>query len=338
MSPTIPQRRVFDADAHLVEAPFLVDSWKSAAGPPAPMAPGHYEHSRDRLARMDAQGIQCALLFPTLFQHIGLVGDVTASTTLARAYNDWAHDYASADATRLLPIGILPLQGIDASNVEVRRVAALGFRAVLVPPQLIDGRYVTSAHFDPLWKAIADAGLLASVHPPLAAVGNEMTSYAKVAATAGAWSGVGDALAAIAPAMDCNAFLMTFMSRGVLEKFPTLRIAFFHAGAAWLPLALEKTETAMWLCNQRDPVSLEPGQVFESRRNFVTFGAGDGSVRRMPDTFARLAAWGSHHPYPGTGSAADAIADLKRGGVPKATIAALMGGNAARVLQGVTAR
>jgi predicted TIM-barrel fold metal-dependent hydrolase len=286
------------------------------------------------LREMDRLGIAHALLFPTLFaEGLPLVADAMAATALARAYNTWVQDYAHADPARLIPVGVVPLQQVDAAVQEVRRLGKAGIRAVLVRPGFVGDRYITTAYYDPLWQALASEGLVACVHPSLAAIQSRHTSYAPVTMAVGAWAGLGSALAeTIAAPMDCNAFLMNFMSRGLLEKYPALRVGFFHAGAAWLPLVLEKTETGMWLCNQKDPVSLEPGRVFHSRENMVTFSARDGSVRRMPDEFAQTGTWGSQHPYPDVTTPREAIEELRAGNVPKDLLQQLMGGNAARVL------
>jgi len=139
-----------------------------------------------------------------------------------------------------------------------------------MPPTFVAEHYVTTAHFDRVWHPLAAEGLVAFVHPPIASLDRRPTSYGPITAAVGESLGLEDGVSrTIGPAMDCGAFLMTFMARGLFEKFPDLRVAFCHSGSAWLPLGLDKTETAMWLCNQRDPISLEPGQVFNNRDNLV---------------------------------------------------------------------
>src|SRR5262245_16702092 len=87
-----------------------------------PITPGAVDPTA-RLADMDAMGIDRALLFPTLFaEHFPLVENPDVAWALARAYNDWLLDFARADARRLVPVAVLPLQEPSFAVREVERV------------------------------------------------------------------------------------------------------------------------------------------------------------------------------------------------------------------------
>ena len=76
-----------------------------------------------QVSDMDALGINRVMLFPTWFVRLTLLRDPRTAVTLARAYNDWIDDYCSTDRHRLFPCGIVPLQTVEGSIVELRRVA-----------------------------------------------------------------------------------------------------------------------------------------------------------------------------------------------------------------------
>ena len=59
---------------------------------------------------------------PTWFVRLALLRDPRAAVILARAYNDWVHDYCAPDRRRLYPCAILPLQSVEGSVEELRRV------------------------------------------------------------------------------------------------------------------------------------------------------------------------------------------------------------------------
>jgi hypothetical protein len=63
-------------------------------------------------------------------------------------------------------------------------------------------------------------------------------------------------------------------------------------GAAWIPLALEKAETYLWLFSGIRDVSLEPKHVFFARPSLASFESWETPVARMPEVFGDLA-WGS---------------------------------------------
>ena len=105
-----------------------------------------------------------AMLFPTWFVRLALVRSAEAAAMLARAYNDWVLDYCAADRRRLFPCAVLPLQSVEASVAELRRVAKLGFKAAAVRPCFWNGRYPTLPEFDPLWREFEELGVVLAIH------------------------------------------------------------------------------------------------------------------------------------------------------------------------------
>ena len=287
-----------------------------------------------RLWDMDAMGVDQALLFPTLFaEYYPHVENPDVARALAQAYNDWVLDFCQAASERLHPVAVLPMQDVVFAVREARRVAAAGFRAATVRPVFFNERFPTSAYYWPLWQELEAQGIAVCAHPSAGPAAQELDANAPFVERVTANLNLGHPVAEfVAPAMDNATFLIAIMAEGLMEKFPSLRMLFAHSGVAWLPVALEKAETYLWLSHQEHPVSLNPEGVFHHRRNLITFPATDGSVRRMPDVFEQAGAWGSRYPGHDTSTAWDAARDLEEGGVPAPTIEKLMGANAARVL------
>jgi predicted TIM-barrel fold metal-dependent hydrolase len=287
-----------------------------------------------RLRDMDAMGIDQALLLPTLFaEYHPVVKDAELAAALASAYNRWARDFAAAAPARLFPAAVLALQDVERAIAELRRAAAQGFRAALVRPVFVNGRLPGDSHYDRLWSELEALEVAAVVHPSPGLAAPELDANAPFLERVARVADPGHPIAGLlAPAMDNAAFLVSILASGLLERFPRLRLLFAHSGVSWLTLALEKAETYLWLSHQERPVSLEPERLFERRATAVTFRAGDGCVRRMPEVLAPVAAFGSRYPGHDTGDAWQALADLAAAGVPEASVGRLMGGNAARVL------
>src|SRR5262249_14008272 len=57
-----------------------------------------------RLADMDRQGVERSLLFPTFGLFFAGLERADVQIALCRAYNDWLHEFCSADARRLLGV------------------------------------------------------------------------------------------------------------------------------------------------------------------------------------------------------------------------------------------
>ena len=136
---------------------------------------------------------------------------------------------------------------------------------------------------------------------------------------------------AVAPFMDSATLLTAMCFYGHLERFPRLRIAFVGAGASWVPLTLEKSETYLWLFSGIRDVSLEPEHVFFARPSLVSFDAWEEPVARMPDVFGEVAAWGSRYPRHDTSTPEEARAMLARHRVPATTVDGYLSGNATRL-------
>ena len=225
------------------------------------------------------------------------------------------------------------MQDVNFAVREARRVAGLGFRAAMVRPIFFNDRFPHDRYYWPLWKELEAQGVMMCAHPMAGPAAAEMDANAPFIERVTANLNLGHPVAEFtAPAMDNATFLVALMADGLMEKFPKLKMEFVHSGAAWLTVALEKTETYLWLSHQEDPVSLDPEGVFYNRQNLIHFNASDSSVRRMPDVFEEIGAWGSRYPNHDAADAWEAIEDLRSGGVPEATIEKLMGGNVARVL------
>src|SRR5262249_60436685 len=96
-----------------------------------------------------------ALFFPTLFGgHSPLIEHPDAAWALARASNDWLHEFASADAGRLVPAAVLPLQAPSFAVRELERVVERGFRAAVLRPSFFHGRYPNHHMYDPVWERL----------------------------------------------------------------------------------------------------------------------------------------------------------------------------------------
>lgn len=300
-----------------------------------------------RVADLDALGIAHQVVLPELFgEYFPAVADADAAAVLARAYNNWAMDLASASGGRLHPAAVLPLQEIDAAIAELERVAAAGMRSAVLRPAFYAGHgdsgnpvgvYFEAAPFRPVWRRIEELGLVACVHPYLGIANQEGTSEGAFVERVAEKLGIGHTVAEPVAYLQDNAmFVVVAAFHGLLEDFPSLKLALLHSGASMIPLSLEKAETYLWLSPQSifavdTPVCLEPEDVFRTSRAIVGFDGWDSAVPRQPDFFGEKAAWGSRYPHHDTSAPHEAIALCERYGMEAELVARVMGGNAAEL-------
>ena len=319
-----------------------------------------------RLEDMDAMGIDQAVVFPTLFaEYLPLVENPDAAAMLAAAYNDWVWDFAAESGGRLHPVAMLAMHTPLFAQRELDRVAAKGFTSVTIRPafyrvprlethdpaaemmsmvrrmmaqgaDLGDRVFVEDEQFRPLWSQIDDLDMVACVHPSLGITGPDAISNGGFAERVSQRLGAKHTIAEpIAYMQDADLFMTAAFFHGLLEDLPGLRLAVLHAGASWVPLALEKCETYLWLSPQfgRAAVSLEPEDVWDRHPVLVGFDGWEKSVARMPDRIGTKAAWGSRYPYHDTSTPAEARSMLEEHGVEEATIELMLGGRAAEMFR-----
>ena len=299
---------------------------------PHAMTEGAYE-GRARLRDMDAMGIDQALLLPTLFsEHLPVVENPDVAYALARAYNDWVLELAKADAGRLIPAAILPMQHPAFALRELQRADKLGFKAVAIRPSVYRTRMPNAPEYDPVWAYLNESGIAACMVPSPGATNPEWTSEGAFVERVASHLRVGHPIApSVAPWMDNGIFLSALCFVGHMETYPDLKLSYLHSGAFWVPLILEKSETYLWLSPQMNKVvSLEPAEVFYKRPSLVGFDTWESCVHRLPDLYEGIGAWGSRYPQHDASDAWAAFEQLQQGGLSGDRVGRLMGGNAAR--------
>src|SRR5262249_2775401 len=181
-----------------------------------------------RIADMDAMGVDRALLFPTLFgEHFPLVENPDVAWALARAYNDWLLDFASADRRRLVPVALLPMQAPTFALRELDRVLEQGVRVVAIRPSFFQGRYPNHPLYDPVWARLEALDVATCVLPSPGSTNPEWSASGPFVERVAANLRIGHGIAeAVAPFMDSATLLTAMCFYGHLERFPRLRLAF----------------------------------------------------------------------------------------------------------------
>ncbi len=87
---------------------------------------------------MDADGVDAQVLHPNLSLFGLYSDDHELSIAHARVYNDYVIERFTPYFDRLAPTAPIPLTDIDDAVTEIERVAAGGFRAVLLPGHRAD--------------------------------------------------------------------------------------------------------------------------------------------------------------------------------------------------------
>jgi predicted TIM-barrel fold metal-dependent hydrolase len=193
----------------------------------------------DRLVDMTTNHTEVSLCFPTISRFCGQTfleaTDHELALLCVQAYNDWmVEEWCAGSGNRLVPLIILPLWDPVLAAKEVERNAGRGVRAVAfseIPAYLGLPSVHNADHWDPLFRACAEAGMVVCMH---------IGSSSRLQATSDDAPGsVSAALVSINSMMSLTDFLFS----GVLERNPTLRIAYSESQIGWIPFILERCDT-----------------------------------------------------------------------------------------------
>jgi len=278
-----------------------------------------------RLQDMDAEGIDVQVLYGGLIIGLTSYRDPGFALDVARAYNDWLlAKVCGHNPSRLKGVAVVPLQDIDRSITEMTRAARLGAVAVCVPPVLGE-RNLDHPSIQPFFEACASLDLAVAVH---SAPGMNLELPG-----AGRFDNYAQVHCLSFPVDQMVAFTALAMG-GVLDRCPTLRVAFLESGTGWVPYFVHRMHEHF----EKRP-ELLPGMASDARdfldrgQCFFSFEAEEPlletCVEQLGDGWLIYASdyphWDSD--FPGT------VDEVRRlaAGLGDDTTAKLLGGNASRL-------
>ena len=106
---------------------------------------------------LNTDGVDAAVMHPNLSLFGLYSDDHELSMAHARVYNDYIIERFSPYFSRIVPTAPVPITDTDDAIAEIERVAAAGFRAILLPAMPHKPYY--SRDFDPIWAAAQANGL-----------------------------------------------------------------------------------------------------------------------------------------------------------------------------------
>jgi uncharacterized protein len=177
------------------------------------------------LDAMDQGGVSTAVLFPTNGLSIGWIREPDYAVALCKGWNNFVAEKFQKVSPRLKGIALVPLQDVDEGVKELRRaIQELKLVGVMLPAV---GLRKPLGHQD-FWPVYEEAerldcmvGVHATVRGPHYFAGELFDQFIDVHALSHSF----------AQMMQMTSIVL----RGVLERFPRLRVAFMEAGCSWVP-------------------------------------------------------------------------------------------------------
>jgi predicted TIM-barrel fold metal-dependent hydrolase len=315
--------RMIDADGHVLEqlelpaevttafmSRILGDVTEVSPQDPAPMEASHAElmyrpgasQPEPRLADMDADGIDIAVLYPTT-PGLAFVPEADVFHIMATEYNSWLSDYCSADTSRLVGVGLVPLQDPALAIKEMERcVNELGFKAVMIrPAPYIENHKLNEVVYDPFWDAAAQLGCPIGVHPfSFADMPWNVVTRLGLQDDACGHPDKGLALRqGLGNALDVMVAMGWFVAGGICERFPQLTVVFLDGSGGWCAPMLERFDHHVEVFGSRYQLS-RPSEVFK-RQCYISFDPDEEALAYTANSKyvgADRIVWASDYPHP----------------------------------------
>jgi len=286
-----------------------------------------------RLELMNEQGLDRALMFPTLASLLEerLRDDPEATHAVIHALNEWLYETWTFDYEgRIFTTPVITLPIVEKAIEELEWVLARGARVVLIRPAPVPGfrgpRSFGLPEFDPFWERVVEADVLVAMHSSDSGYdrytndwtgsNTEMLPFQPQAfRMLSAWRPVEDAVSAL-------------ICHGALSRFPSLKVAVIENGSSWVAPLLNNMADAYKKMPQdfaEDPVAVFKRNIsispfWEENLSEVAKLVGEDNVL-----------FGSDYPHPeGLAEPTSYTDELE--GQPEETIRKIMGGNLARLM------
>ncbi len=217
----------------------------------------------------------------------------------ARAYNNWAHHFCSAEPSRLKMVAELPGQhDIEGLLTETRRcVEQLGAVSIQMP-RAARGSWWHDPQYDGLWDMAQELDFPCSFHGAMSGAPHTGARY----------RGIGGPVVALEHAIGFPFEDMIAMGHliymGILERFSQMRVIFMEGNAGWLPFWLGRLDDHAAVGRRQavffdgPPLPLKPSEYFY-RQAFVSADCDELGLKAAVDTCGDdNIVWNTDYPHP----------------------------------------
>jgi predicted TIM-barrel fold metal-dependent hydrolase len=286
-----------------------------------------------RLELMDEQGVDRALMFPTLASVLEerLRHEPDATHAVVHSLNQWLHETWTFDYEgRIFTTPVITLPIVEQAIEELEWVLERGARVVLIRPAPAWGlrgpRSPGLPEFDPFWEKVVESGVLVAMHSSDSGYERHVNEWVgtnreflpfkpEAFGMVGQWRPIEDAVAS----MVCH---------GALSRFPELKIAVVENGSSWV----EPLLTTMADLYKKMPQDFLEDPVEVIKRNIFISPFWEEDLGALAELLGvDQVLFGSDYPHPeGMADPASYLQELAD--LPDEWVRKIMGGNLARLV------
>lgn len=251
-------------------------------------------NARDRVTRLDLEGLRAAFLYPTLSLFWETeCEDAELAQAYTRAYNRWIVDFCSESGGRLVPIAHLSLGDPEAAANELERAVRDGCKGAWVAQFTMTRKPHAHPAHDVVFAKAQDLGVPFGLHPTLEPIWalpgryeyqyvREHPMFLNVTAS--------DAIR--------HAFT-SFFQFGTFDKFPRLKVVVLEVGGGWVSYWLDRLDAVYeTLLGRAMPLRHKPSEYFQ-RQCWVSADPDEHALPAMVELCGEdKFFWASDFPHP----------------------------------------
>jgi predicted TIM-barrel fold metal-dependent hydrolase len=286
-----------------------------------------------RVQLMDEQGLDRALMFPTLASVIEerMKDDPEMIHAVIHSLNEWMYETWTFNyEERIFATPVISLPIVERAIEELEWVVARGARVVLIRPAPVPGvrgsRSFGFREFDPFWEKVVEHDLLVGMH----------SSDSGYEAYANDWLGTDEEMLPFQP----QAFRMlqawrpiedsvsALVLHGALSRFPKLKVAVIENGSSWVEPLLKNMADVY----KKMPQDFPEDPVAVVKRNIYISPFWEEDLGALAEVIGEdHVLFGSDYPHPeGLADPVSYVQELE--GLSEETVRKIMGGNLARLM------
>jgi predicted TIM-barrel fold metal-dependent hydrolase len=244
-----------------------------------------------RLRDLDAEGVWGEVVYDSLGLWESMIKDQSLLAAANRAENEWkASEIVSRSRNRLVPTAGIPILDLDLAIAELQHAADLGLKLVSLPTGVPAGVPDWNRdHWEPLWSAAEEAGMVLGFHIGSDNDGGGNTPF----------RGPGGAVLNYVQTTYGGQFVaMKLVTGGALDRHPTLKVLISEGGATWVPFIGDRMNEGYRQHHMfvRPVLSMLPKEILY-RQVYTSFQHDESAPAALWAMGYHNVMWGSDYPH-----------------------------------------
>lgn len=245
-----------------------------------------------RIKDMEFDGIDAAVLYPTLGLFSGAIVDPDLAAAVCRVYNRWIVEYCSPYPDRLFGVAMLPMQSVERTVEEMRYARkTLGLRCGFVRPNPYFERRLNDPIYDPIWAEAQELDFAIAFH--------EASSSGAAVVGVNRIQGFG-AKHLVSHTMEMMLAAVNLIWGGVCERFPRLRFGFMESSGGWMAPWLDRMDhhfERKGVYDDAEILKMPPSEYFR-RQCWISFEPSEMTIRQAAELLGpEKILWATDYPH-----------------------------------------